>query len=245
LVSANTMITQSKTLTVVVISVLFLFSGSAALIYEVLWMKQLSLLFGSSSQAAAATLAAFFTGIAAGNAYWGRRASKLARPLLVYGLLELCVTLSALLYFAIYLAYDSIYPTVFSTFADAPKAFVFAKFILALLLFCPAAFFIGGTFPVMTQYLVKNRKTLGQHASSLYSINILGAASGAIAAGFYLPQTHGLDASYMVAMTATLLVGIVAITLDSKTQTTKAEPIQVEPIQKKTQIGDASQGSRR
>ncbi len=41
------------------VSVLFFLSGWAALVYEVLWMKELSLLFGNSSQAAAATLAAF------------------------------------------------------------------------------------------------------------------------------------------------------------------------------------------
>jgi len=70
-------IAEPRILSVFVASGLFYFSGAAALIYEILWMKELSLLFGNSVQAAAATLAAFFTGIAAGNAYWGHRAAKL------------------------------------------------------------------------------------------------------------------------------------------------------------------------
>ena len=202
---------EPKGLTVFIVCILFYLSGMAALIFEVLWMKELSLLFGNSAQAAAATLAAFFTGIAAGNAYWGRRASRLARPLLSYGLLELCVTFSAVIYFAVYLAYDSLYPILFSLFESAPAIFTLTKFVLALLLFFPAAFFMGGTLPVMTQHLVNNRETLGKRASVLYAINTFGAASGAIAAGFYLPKVLGTDLSYLLAMSITLLVGLAGI----------------------------------
>jgi len=225
---------EPKALTVVIACLLFFLSGAAALVYQVLWMKELSLLFGNSAQAAAATLAAFFTGIAAGNAYWGRRASKLARPLLSYGILELCVTLSALLYFAIYFAYDGLYPILFSLFEHASTIFTLAKFALALLLFFPAAFFMGGTLPLMTQYLVRNRETLGKRASSLYAINTLGAASGAIAAGFYLPQTLGIDVSYLLAMAATLLVGLAAIVLGRKTALREGESV-AEKTQDKQQ----------
>ena len=147
------MTSEPKILIVVITSALFFLSGFAALVYQVLWMKELSLLFGNSTQAAAATLTAFFTGIAAGNSYWGSRESKLARPLLVYGVLELCVTLSAILYFAVYLAYGAIHPFLFRIFEHTPIIFTLAKFTLALVLFFPAAFFMGGTLPVMTQYL--------------------------------------------------------------------------------------------
>ena len=82
-------------------ALLFLISGAAALIYEVLWMKELSLLFGNSAQAAAAVLAAFFAGLAAGNRYWGARAQRLRNPLMTYALLEVMVAVGALLYFGI------------------------------------------------------------------------------------------------------------------------------------------------
>ena len=219
------MTSEPKALTVLIASALFFLSGFAALVYEILWMKELSLLFGNSAQAAAATLAAFFTGIAAGNAYWGRRASKLAQPLMVYGILELCVTISAVLYFIVYLAYDSLYPYLFSAFENLPVIFTLAKFALALILFFPAAFFMGGTLPVMTQYLVRNPKTLGKRASTLYAINTIGAASGAIAAGFYLPQNLGIKTSYFLAMAITFLVGLAALILGRKRHKDQPEPI--------------------
>ena len=127
---------------------------------------------------------------------------------MVYGILELCVTISAVLYFIVYLAYDSLNPYLFSAFESLPVIFTLAKFALALILFFPAAFFMGGTLPVMTQYLVRNPKTLGKRATTLYAINTIGAASGAIAAGFYLPQNLGIKTSYFLAMAITFLVGL-------------------------------------
>ena len=59
---------------------LFFASGFAGLVYEVLWMKELGLLFGNTAQAAATTLAAFFLGLVAGARYWGHNAG--ARPCL-------------------------------------------------------------------------------------------------------------------------------------------------------------------
>ena len=50
--------------------VLVFLSGFAGLIYQVLWMKQLGLLLGSTSQATAVTLAAFFAGLAVGSWFW-------------------------------------------------------------------------------------------------------------------------------------------------------------------------------
>ena len=177
----------------------------------------------------AATLTAFFAGIAAGNAYWGRRAAKFARPLMVYGVLELCITLSAVLYFAVYFAYDSVYPLLFSVFENAPTIFTLAKFTLALILFFPAAFFMGGTLPIMTQHFVRSQDTLGKRASMLYAINTMGAASGAMVAGFYLPHTLGIDASYLLAMSVTLLVGIGAIVLGRKPRLTDTDAKPASP----------------
>ena len=54
---------------------LFTLSGAAALIYQVLWARELRLLFGSTAQAAALTIAIFFTGIALGAGYLRARAN--------------------------------------------------------------------------------------------------------------------------------------------------------------------------
>ena len=207
---------ELKTATIVAVTVLFFASGSAALVYEVLWMKELSLLFGNSAQAAAVTLAAFFAGIAAGNAYWGRRASGLSRPLRVYGVLELGIAFSALLYFGVFYLYGALYTTLFDLLETAPIAFVFTKFFLSFMLFFPAAFFMGGTLPIMTQFLVYERQSLGKRASMIYAINTFGAATGAMLAGFVLPQTFGYRTAYLGTMVVTVIVAAIAIAIDNR-----------------------------
>jgi len=68
--------------------ILVFFSGLACLIYQVLWMRQLGLLFGNTSHAAAVTPAVFFAGLAAGSWFWGRRSDRTPNPLRTYAWLE-------------------------------------------------------------------------------------------------------------------------------------------------------------
>ena len=193
----------SKT-ALLIITLLFFMSGAAALIYEVLWMRELSLLFGNSAQAAASVLAAFFAGLAMGNRYWGVRASNMRNPLKTYAWLEVAIAGGALLYFLILGAYNALYGWLFDVLYDVQFLFLALKFTAAFLLLFPATFFMGGTLPIMTQFLVRNRGNLGTKASQLYAINTIGAATGAFAVGFLLPQRIGYHWSYGVALGCTL-----------------------------------------
>jgi len=189
---------------------LFFTSGFAGLVYEVLWMKELGLLFGNTAQAAATTLAAFFLGIAAGGAVLGRYASRVSNPLRVYALLELGVSISALLYFLLLDVFHGIYTPLFELIGPGHPLFIAAKFLLAVSILFPPAFFMGGTLPVMSQHLVRNPDSIGKTASALYAINTIGATLGAFAAGFYLPRLLGFTNAYLVAIALTSSVALFA-----------------------------------
>ena len=195
-----------------VILLLFGLSGFTGLVYEVLWLKELSLLFGAASDAAATTFAAFFLGLAAGGYAWGRSAARRQRPLRVYAVLELCVALSALLYFLLWDAYHAIYTPLTQMFGNrsTPLFIMAVKFMLALCVLFPPAFFMGGTLPMMAQYLVRQAETFGRTVSLLYWVNTFGAALGAFVAGFYLPLWLGFTWAYIAAVGLTLLVAIIA-----------------------------------
>src|SRR5215813_8968363 len=70
---------------------LFLVSGATGLLYEVAFSKLLAYVFGTTAYAVSTVLAAFMGGIALGAHFGGRNASRAARPLMVYGLLEVAV----------------------------------------------------------------------------------------------------------------------------------------------------------
>jgi len=78
------------------ILLLFLMSGFAGLAYELVWVKELSLILGVSSGAISTVLAAFMGGLALGSALLGRIADSTPRPLRMYALLEIGIGISAL-----------------------------------------------------------------------------------------------------------------------------------------------------
>ncbi len=193
---------------VVLISILFCASGFVGLVYQVLWMKELGLLFGNSSQAAATTLVAFFLGLAVGGYVWGKRSKNIRHPLRTYALLEVGVVCSALLYYVLLDTYYLLYSPLFQIVGDYPTVFVTLKFVLAVVILFLPAFFMGGTLPLMSQHLVRNANSLGKTTSLLYAVNTLGGALGAYMAGFHLPPLMGFDRTYVVAL---ILTGGVAL----------------------------------
>lgn len=188
---------------------LFFASGAAALIYEVLWLKELGRLFGNTSQAAATALAVFFLGLSAGSFVWGRGAARSGRPLRTYSWLETGIALSALLYFALFDLVRWVLGPLQGSIGHRPAAVLLVKFCLSLGILFPPAFFMGGTLPVMAQFLVRRADQLGRKASLLYALNTIGAAVGALLAGFVLPRHLGYRGSYLTAIALNATIAIV------------------------------------
>lgn len=184
-------------------------SGFAGLIYQVLWMKQLGLLFGNTSHAAAATLAAFFAGLGAGSWWWGKRVSTAERPLRLYAWLEFGIAISALTYFVVLKIFHVIYPALYGSISGTHWMLV-VKFALALFLVFPAAFFMGGTVPAIGQAAVRQPEHLGRTGALLYGVNTLGAALGVGFAAFTLVPELGFTMTYLVSLAISLGVGAVA-----------------------------------
>jgi spermidine synthase len=198
------------------LSLVFL-SGFAALVYQVLWMKQLGLLFGNTSHAASATLASFFAGLAAGSWFLGRRVSTSKNPMQTYAWLEVAIAITALIYFVILALYQAIYPAIYQSVGSGGWLLLI-KFALSLLLVFPPAFCMGGTIPVMGQFMVRKRDAFGKISALMYGINTLGAATGAALAGFYLPLWLGFNATCGLAIAVSIAVAIAAFQLSRGSQ---------------------------
>ncbi len=85
-----------------------------------------------------------------------------------------------------------------------------------MLFLFPAAFLIGGTLPVMCQYIARDINLMSRKVSIIYAVNILGASVGALAAGFYLPIIFGIKFAYLLAVGVTAFVGLSAIMAPKK-----------------------------
>ncbi len=174
-------------------ALVFAASGAAALVYEVTWTRLLTLQLGHGVAAASTVLAAFMGGLAAGSAAGGRYGGRLtpARALRVYGSLELAVGLLALV-----LPYELrlLDPLLARAYADGTGGSGFAVLRLGtsfVLLSIPAAA-MGATFPVASRWFVQHASRAATDAGALYSANTIGAAAGALLAGFVLLPALGL-----------------------------------------------------
>jgi spermidine synthase len=184
-------------------------SGFAGLVYQVLWMAQLGLLFGNTSQAAAVTLAAFFAGLGAGSWWWGRRVASVARPLRLYAWLEFGIAGAALTYFGVLKVFHAVYPALYES-VGGTGWMTALKFGLAVLLVFPAAFFMGGTVPAIGQAVIRRPERLGRTGAMLYAVNTLGAALGVVCAAFLLVPSFGYSTTCVLALMVSLAVGVVA-----------------------------------
>lgn len=192
---------------------LFTLSGAAALIYQVLWVRELGLLFGSTAQAAALTIAIFFAGIALGGWIFGRISARLTRPLRAFGLAEIAVAATALGHFLVADTYFTLYPTLYALVGGVPLLETALKAGVAATILLPSAILMGGTLPLMGQHVIRARETLGRRGAALYALNTAGGALGALAAGFFLPVWLGFSGAYLLAVGFDLFVGVAAIAL--------------------------------
>jgi len=174
-------------------------SGTAGLIFEILWFRDLAVIFGNTSSAAATVLAVFFFGLAAGGASWGTRAARTSNPLRLYAVLELGVAASAGVFLVLAHVYRDQFEVLFHALPRGPA--IGLKALLVSLVLFPPAFFMGGTVPALAK--TPGPSQAGPRARVMYALNTLGAAGGALLAGFVLPEHLGFRGSYAAAMATT------------------------------------------
>ena len=197
---------------------LFVLSGAAGLIYEVVWARQLVLVFGNTSQAVSAILTGFFGGLAIGGAVGGRLADRVGRPLRMYGLLEILlvavVLLTPMSFRLIGEAYRGLYPEL----SGAPIALALVRFALAVLALGPATLLMGATLPTLTRFLARGSSGLAGAFQRLYAANTIGAVVGTVIAGFALIELLGLTGAMIVGAACSGTAGAMALLLDRWTR---------------------------
>ncbi len=224
----------------------FFLSGFAALVYQVLWVRHLGLLFGSTAQAAAMAIAIFFAGIAVGGWHLGNRAPGGTASLRWFGLVELGVAATALGHFVLLDTYRAIYPALHAVAGTSAVADTVAKMLVATIVLFPSAVLMGGTLPLIGDFVVRSRDRLGRSGTTLYAVNTAGSAAGALAAGFVLPPLLGFHGAYVAAIAIDAIVGLGAVlaarrwhALPAPTTTTPA----IEP--RRTEVSpDRGEGTR-
>jgi spermidine synthase len=223
----------------------FAASGAAALIYEVTWTRLLSLQLGHGIAAASTVLAAFMGGLAVGSAVGGRLTTRLApqSALRSYAAMEVAIALLALMLPFELRAAD---PLLAVAYADGSGGLTFAvlRVVTSVLLLSIPAAAMGATFPLAARWFISSAGAAARDAGTLYASNTVGAALGAVVAGFVLLPSLGLLGTTWVAVALNVIAAGASVLLSNRLEAradARIEPAGTAPavgaVQPRERIG--------
>ena len=185
---------------------LFVASGAAGLIYEVIWSRLLTYVFGATLLAVSTVLASFMGGLALGSFALGQAADRMRRPLRFYAFLELGIAAGAL---AVPLLLRLLQSVAGEALGDPSIPFAvrnLARFGVNFAVLLVPTTLMGATLPVLSRFLVRQRESLGLNVGGLYSANTFGAVLGAFLCGFALIALLGVWGAQILAASLNILV---------------------------------------
>lgn len=190
-----------------------LLSGAAALIYEVVWLRQISLVMGHTAHALSALLVAFLGGLALGSHLGGRLSARLGRGAFVkvYAGVELGVAVSALLVPTLVGALEPAYGAAYRGLAAQPDLHALAQLGLSCLALAAPCTLMGATLPLVAGALADDDRPAPRLVGRLYALNSLGGVVGAGLAGLLLLPRLGEQATTFVAVALNGLAAAFAI----------------------------------
>jgi spermidine synthase len=183
---------------------LFVGSGCAALIYEVVWFQFLQLVIGVSALSLGVLLGTFMGGMCVGSLVFSRVISARHHPLRVYAVLELGIGgIGIAVLFGM-----PVLAGAYTQWAGPGPAGLALRGLVAAACLLPPTVLMGATLPAMSRWV----ETTPQGVSWLgffYGGNIGGAVAGSLLAGFYLLRVHDAAVATCVAAALNLAVALI------------------------------------
>jgi spermidine synthase len=187
---------------------LFVGSGCAALIYEVVWFQLLQLVIGASAVSMAVLLGTFMGGMCLGSFLLPRYIARRDHPLRVYAYLELGIGVCGLLiFFGMPLV-----NTLYTAWAPGGIAGIVVRAVFAAICLLPPTLLMGATLPAISRWVESTPEGVSW-LGFFYGGNIAGGVLGSLLAGFYLLRIYDLGIATYTAVAINITVAVLAIAI--------------------------------
>ena len=205
----------------------FFLSGVGSLALEVVWTRELRLVFGSTTLAASTILVAYMLGLGLGGLAGGRIASRLANGVRAYGWVEIAIGTYALAV-----------PSLLGHFPELTRAWIgglgfwpaaLSRFALALTMLIVPTVLMGATLPMLVATVTRSDPRIGSRTGLLYGVNTLGAVIGVFLATFALFPTLGLWRTNLAGALTDVAVGAFAILVLAPHYERRADEVPATP----------------
>ncbi|WP_314910171.1 fused MFS/spermidine synthase [Cardiobacterium hominis] len=190
---------------------LFVCSGFAGLLYEVVFAKHLGVIFGGTALAAYTVMATYMGGMALGAWLGGIIADRVRAPLKWYALFEAAIGIYALATPALFKLIEQVYVALATDVRPDAPSLTFWRVALGALVLGIPTLLMGTTLPLMFKFLRGYLASRGRIISRLYTANIIGAALGALAGAYVVLPTFGLLSSTRLAALLSLMIALYAL----------------------------------
>jgi spermidine synthase len=191
---------------------LFIGSGCAALIYEIVWFQILELVIGASSISLGILLGTFMGGMCVGSLFAPRLVSRMHHPLRVYAYLELGIAaLGLVILFAVPLIGG-----LYTAWAGSGMGSMLFRGIMAGICLLPPTFLMGATLPAISRWVETSPEGVSW-LGFFYGGNIAGAVAGSLLAGFYLLRVYDSTIATLVAVAINVFVAVLALAVAKAT----------------------------
>jgi spermidine synthase len=197
---------------------LFVGSGCAALIYEIVWFQLLQLVIGSSAVSLAVLLGTFMGGMCLGSLLLPRLISPTPHPLRVYALLEVGIAVAGVI---VVFAVPAI-GHVYTAMVGHGMPGILLRAALCVICLLPPTILMGATLPAVARWVESTPRGVSW-LGFFYGGNTLGAVAGCLVAGFYLLRLHDMATATVCAVVLNVAVAVLGFLLAKVTPYTPAE----------------------
>ena len=206
----------------------FFLSGGSGLLFEVLWTRELGLVFGSTTLAMSTVLSVFMGGLALGSYLCGRMVARISRPLRAYALVEAGVGLYALSVPLWLQHYPRLNALLWQSVGNHYAVLSLLRFFATALLLIVPTTLMGATLPLLSQFLSTQRNPRGVLGASvqigaLFALNTAGAVLGTFLSGFELLPRLGVSATNYVGAAVNLSLAVIILLCERRLLAPPAE----------------------
>jgi spermidine synthase len=216
--------------------VLFISSGCAALIYEIVWFQLLQLVVGSSAVSLGVLLGTYMGGMCLGSLLLPRYVSARKHPLRVYAVIEAGIGVCGLLVLLILPLLDHLYAVV----GGSGLFGILMRAVVAAICLLPPTLAMGASLPAIARYVESSAQGVSW-LGFFYGGNIAGAVIGCLFAGFYLLRVYDMATATYVAAAINTTVAWLSYRLSKRTRYEPTPP--AEPPIPKSPPTPSAQGS--
>ncbi|MEP7011889.1 MAG: fused MFS/spermidine synthase [Acidobacteriota bacterium] len=183
------------------------FTNLLSLACQVIWVRKLSFLFGSTAGVFSTVLSVFLLGLALGALIAGRWADLTGQPWTLLGRIQIALGVYVALSLPIFDLARRFYLQAFPNDLG-PMSAALWKFLVVLVVLITPTLAIGATFPLAVRLLTRDAADVGGSVSLVYGLDTMGAALGALLSGFVFVTGFGLSMSTWMLGALAVIVGL-------------------------------------